>query len=136
MELFRGNMLRHSAIVSGSGKEYPSAPVGFEDQGWLDYVPIRAFGTINVEEKLPPSAAAVLINQAHTQTDIYLPVNALQKAMVENIDGNRTIRQIVENIADETEARTLFMRLWWYDQIVFDASRTADLSTGGRVSYG
>lgn len=125
IELFRGNMLRHSAIVYRSDFTYPAQPIGFAGTDWLDYVPIRVFGTISVEERLPASAAAVLINQAHTQTDIYLPINAAQKDMVERIDGTRTIGQIVPSFAERNEARTLFQRLWWYDQVVFDASASA-----------
>ena len=122
MELFRGNMLRHSAIVSSRNDEQRTRSVSFEDEAWLDYIPIRLFETISVEEKLPPSAAAVLINQSHTQTDIYLPISALQKKMVDRIDGARTIRQIFDRVGSQSDARTLFRRLWWYDQVVFDAS--------------
>lgn len=124
MELFRGNMLLHSAIVYRKGDEHGSRAIKFDGDSWLDYIPIRAFGTINVEEKLPLSAAAVLINQAHSQTDVYLPINRLQKAMVDQIDGRKTIRQIIAKTDGESEALTLFRRLWWYDQIVFDATRT------------
>jgi len=122
MELFRGNMLRHSAIVSSRNDEQRTQPVSFEGDDWLDYIPIRLLETINVEEKLPPNAAAVLINQAHTQTDIYLPVSALQKKMVDRINGARTIRQIFDRVGSQSDARTLFRRLWWYDQVVFDTS--------------
>ncbi len=127
MELFRGNMLRHSAIVSSRHDEDRMRSVSFKDDSWLDYIPIRLSETINVEEKLPSNAAAVLINRAHTETDIYLAINAAQKSMVERIDGTRTIRKIADQIASESDARTLFQQLWWYDQIVFDASRASDL---------
>ncbi|MGI9374262.1 MAG: class I SAM-dependent methyltransferase [Hyphomicrobiales bacterium] len=121
MELFRGNMLLHSAVVYGRDNEQRRT-ITFEGDDWLDYVPIRAFGTVNVEERLPPSAAAVLINQAHSQTDIYLPITQLQKKMVEEINGTRTVRQIIEKTNGQSEAITLFQRLWWYDQVVFNAT--------------
>jgi len=123
MELFRGNMLRHSAILFRSDLQQPTQPINFDGDAWLDYIPIRVSGTINVKDKLPAGTAAVLINQAHTQTDIYLPINDLQEAMVERIDGTRTIRQIIAPTDNATDARTLFMRLWWYDQVVFDITR-------------
>ena len=51
--------------------------------------------TICVQERLPPGAAAVLINRSHTYTDIYLPIDAQQKKMFDAIDGERTIGEIV-----------------------------------------
>jgi SAM-dependent methyltransferase len=127
MELFRGNMLRHSAIAYARTSEHHENLVTFEGDGWLDYIPIRMFGTINVEEKLPATAAAVLINQAHVQTDIYLPITPLQKAMVNEIDGARTVRQIVDKTSGQSEALPLFQRLWWYDQVVFDTTQCAPI---------
>jgi SAM-dependent methyltransferase len=126
MELFRGNMLRHSAIAVSDNDDRQASTVSFEGDAWLDYVPIRLPGTINVEEKLPPTAAAVLINQAHTQTDIYLPITAAQKDWVDLIDGQKTVRDIVGAETNIGAAKTLFQRLWWYDQVVFDASLKSD----------
>jgi hypothetical protein len=68
-----------------------------------------------VEEKLPPGAAAVLINRAHTDTDIYLPIDSQQKRLVEAIDGTRSLREIGGDQQRDL-CRALFKRLWWYDQ--------------------
>lgn len=122
VELFRGNMLRHSAVVYHADLPEPAQAINFDGDGWLDYIPIPVSGTILVEERLPAGAAAVLINRAHTQTDIYLPINAIQKRLFDTIDGERAIRDLVGDRGDLSEARTLFMRLWQYDQVVFDAS--------------
>ena len=75
-----------------------------------------------VQEQLPPGAAAVLINRNHTYTDIYLPIDAQQKALVDAIDGKRTIAEIAPDPALRRVARVLFEGLWWYDQVVFDLS--------------
>ena len=87
--------------------------------GW---VPVRLPDTISVDKKLPPGAAAVLINPRHTFTDLYLPIRAEELAWVEAIDGQRSIGEIVSDPADRDAARALFERLWWYDQIVFNRS--------------
>ena len=83
--------------------------------------------TISVQERLPPGAAAVLINQSHTYTDLYLPIDKEEKQLLEAIDGKRTIADIVHSTWVHEQhwerARSLFERLWWYDQVVFDASR-------------
>ena len=55
----------------------------FDGDGWLNYTPIRLPETITVQERLPPGAAAVLINQEHTDTDLYLPVDATELRLVE-----------------------------------------------------
>jgi hypothetical protein len=65
----------------------------------------------------------VLINRTHTYTDIYLPIDAQQKKMFDAIDGERTIGEIVVEQGQHDNARSLFERLWRYDQVVFDTSR-------------
>ncbi len=122
VELFRGNMLRHSAVVYHADLPEPAQAIDFDDDGWLDYIPIPVSGTIVVEERLPAGAAAVLINRAHTQTDIYLPIDTNQKRLFDTIDGERGIRDLVGDRGDLPAARTLFERLWQYDQVVFDTS--------------
>jgi len=121
MELFRGSMVRHSVIA------YPierrnSQPIDFAGASWPDYVPIRLPDTIAVQERLPPGAAAVLINRSHTFKDLFLPIDIRQKKMFDAIDGKRTIGEIASQATQFDAARTLFERLWRYDQVVFAAS--------------
>ena len=78
--------------------------------------------TLCVQERLPPGAAAVLINRAHTDTDIYLPIDAREKRLVDAIDGERSIGEIAGDEQRDV-CRALFERLWWHDQVVFDGSR-------------
>jgi len=121
IELFRGCMVQHG--LAAYRGDHPTSPrVSFEGDGWLDYVPIRLPDTIAVEERLPPRAAAVLINRNHSFTDIYLPIDAEEKALFDAIDGRRSIAEIAPDEALRPAARVLFERLWQYDQIVFDMS--------------
>ncbi len=121
-ELFRGTMLSHSAIVYRDDRSDRPQLIGFSGQAWLDYVPVRVPDTICVQERPPPGAAAVLINRAHTYHDIYLPIDAQQKRLFDAIDGERSIGEIVGDEHRELGG-ALFERLWWHDQVVFDASR-------------
>jgi len=121
VELFRGTMIRHSVVAYRD--DSPAAPVSFDGDAWLDYVPIRVPDTICVQERLPPGAATVLINRTHTYTDIYLPIDAQQKKMFDAIDGEQTIGEIVVEQGQHGTARAFFERLWRYDQVVFDTSR-------------
>lgn len=123
VELFRGTMVRHSAVAYRDDAPGERQQVSFVGDGWLGYVPIRMSETICVQERLPPGAAGVLINQSHTYTDIYLPIDAPEKRLLDAIDGERTIGAIVGEHGQRDTARVLFERLWWYDQVVFDASR-------------
>lgn len=122
VELFRGTMLRHTAVVYRSDSPGAGEEIDFTGERWLGYVPVRMPDTIAVKDRLPAGAAAVLINRRHTYTDLYLPIRAAELRMVEAIDGTRAIGAIVETAGDRDIARSLFERLWWYDQVVLDTS--------------
>ena len=120
-------MVRHSVIVYRDDSPSPFRPISFAGDAWLSYVPIRMSETICVQERLP--AGAVLINQNHTYTDLLMTIDAAEKRMFDAIDGNRTIDEILETTLPSSreqrqlDARAFFERLWWYDQVIFDASR-------------
>ena len=132
VELFRGTMVRHSAIAYRSGEPDALSAISFAGAAWLAFVPHRLPQTISVRERLPPGAAAVLINQGHTYTDIYLPIDAREAGWLAAIDGERSIGQIAQGGEDRAAARSFFERLWWYDQVTFDTSRTEAPATAGR----
>jgi len=128
IELFRGTMARHSVVAyrEDSGEKQQ---VSFAGDAWLDYVPVRMPDTVCVQERLPPGAAAVLINQTHTYRDLFLPIGSTEKRLFDAMDGRRSITEIVETTLSSVPsatnlemARTFFERLWWHDQVVFDAS--------------
>src|SRR5450432_1862920 len=100
IELFRGTMVRHSVTAyRNDGASDPRSvpqPINFAGDAWLDYVPIRMPDTICVQDRLPPGAAAVLINQTHTYRDLILPIGSEEKQWFDVIDGERSIRDIVE----------------------------------------
>lgn len=126
IELFRGTMVRHSFTAYRSDSEDLNRPVAFTGDAWLAYVPIRMAETVCIEDRLPPWAAAVLINTAHTYKDLLLPVNSREKVWFDAIDGVRRIGEIAarsSTLAGETNdvdaVRAFFERLWCYDQVVF-----------------
>jgi hypothetical protein len=129
VELFRGTMVRHSVIVYRDDSPGSQQPVSFESDAWLGYVPIRMADTICIQERLPAGAAAVLINQTHTCTDLVMPIDPTEKRMFDAIDGKRSVGEIAKETVPSTRkdspldlARAFFERLWWYDQVVFDGS--------------
>jgi len=129
VELFRGTMVRHSLIAYNKEQTDRTSPICFDRNGWQDYIPISLPATISVQERLPVGAAAVLINQAHTYTDLYLPINKREKQWFDAIDGEKSIKEILQivdprsAIQDHAEARHFFERLWQYDQVVFNTSK-------------
>jgi hypothetical protein len=124
VELFRGTMVRHSAIVYRNDRPGQNYPISFSGSAWLGYVPIRISDTVCVQERLPPGAAAVLINRTHSYRDIFLAIDPAEKRLFDAVDGTRTIRDIlVRAVSDQRMARSFFERLWWHDQVVFDASK-------------
>ncbi len=131
-ELFRGTMLRHSAIVYRDDGPRTAQRMDFADDASLQWVPIRMPDTLCLQERLPAGAAAVLINQTHTYRDLFLPIDAMEKRLFDAIDGNRTVGDIVARAPRASPgpsvlevARGLFERLWRYDQVVFDRSAGA-----------
>jgi SAM-dependent methyltransferase len=133
VELFRGTMVRHSLIAYRDDRPGDRQPLRFDDDRWHDYVPICLPETISVQKRLPPGAIAVLINQAHTDPDLYLAITAQEKRWHEAINGERTIDDIMHSTTTSDSrqrhrerAKAFFERLWWYDQVVFDTSKRID----------
>lgn len=120
MELFRGTMALHHAIVERQD-EVPRA-VRFDDGSCLDHRPIRQPGTVCVEERLPPGAAGVLINRRHTDTDLILPIDRAEKRFYEDIDGQLTLRELAARHPRVQSPHRFVERLWQYDQVVLDAT--------------
>jgi hypothetical protein len=59
-----------------------------------------------------------------------MPIDSTEKRLFDAIDGNRCIGEIAEGTLSSSQQKTqieivraFFERLWWYDQVVFDASR-------------
>jgi SAM-dependent methyltransferase len=131
IELFRGTMIRHSVIGYRDDNATSSRQLSFSGDEWLGYVPIRMSDTLCVQEHLPAGAAGVLINQTHTYKDLFLPIGVTEKRLFDAIDGLRTTKDIVDGAQEPSTsrrasfdiARTFFERLWWHDQVVFDASQ-------------
>ena len=130
-ELFRGTMLRHSAIAYRDDVPDNLNRISFSGDAWLAYVPVRMPDTVCVRERLPPGAVAVLINQSHTYHDIYLPIDATEMRLLDLIDGSRSVGDIVDEASPSSQTasrldavRGFFERLWWHDQVVFDISAT------------
>ena len=132
VELFRGTMVSHSMVLYRSDSPDSPQPVSFTGDAWLGYLPIRMSDTICVQERLPPGAAAVLINQNHTYRDLIMPIDSTEKRLFDATDGNSSIREIVKRTLPSSQeksqldvARMFFERLWWYDQVVFQTSKSA-----------
>lgn len=130
VELWRGTMLRHSLIAYRADRPGDRHLPRFDQDGWLGYVPLRLPETRSVRERLPAGAAAALLNRSHSDPDLVMFVDAAELRLVEAIDGRRSIAGIVQRLAAPAasqrslrqQARSLFQRLWWYDQVVFDAA--------------
>jgi len=130
VELFRGTIARHSVIAYRDDGPPLRQMIDFSRDAWPDYVPVRMADTICIQERLPAGAAAVLINQTHTATDLINTIDPTEKRMFDAMDAKSSIGEIAERVGGSSpkqspldRARAFFERLWWYDQVVFDASR-------------
>lgn len=127
MELFRGTMVRHGAVVYRKEEPGRSASVDFDRDAWLGYVPIRLPDTLTVRDRdrLPAGASAVLINRNHTYNDLYLPIDGGEERLLAAVDGKRTIAEIAGESGEPGMARRLFQRLWQWDQVVVYLQKVA-----------
>jgi SAM-dependent methyltransferase len=136
IELFRGTMLTHSVVAYRNDRPGGSQQPEFNSEKCLGYVPIRRADTICIQERLPPDAAAVLINQSHTFKDLVLLLDAAEKKLFDGIDGNTRIGDIISSKSASSSpidsSCRFFERLWRWDQIVFDQSKTA---TGVKADF-
>ena len=123
-------MVRHSVIAYRDDSPGGAQLTSFAGDAWLGYVPLRMPDTICVQEGLPPGAAAVLINPTHAYRDLIMPIDSTEKALFDAIDGDLSVGGIVERTLPSSRsshldtARAFFEKLWLYDQVVYDASRS------------
>jgi SAM-dependent methyltransferase len=115
VELFRGTMTRHTAIAF-AGDEAPRDVLDFSDPAAGRWVPVRVPTAVAVEDRLPPGAAAALINRAHTDTDLVLFAGRRQCEIFRAIDGEITIAELGPGAPEFVE------RLWRHDLVVVDRS--------------
>lgn len=127
VELFRGTMTRHSAVVHRQDHPGDPQPIRFTGGDLLGYVPIVEPTVLVLEERLPPGAAAALLNRAHSFTDLVLFVDDVERRLFDRIDGRRRIADI------GGDAGAFVERLWRHDLVVIDAG---DLDSGRRASRG
>jgi SAM-dependent methyltransferase len=132
VELFRGTMVRHSFVVHRTPDAAATQRIAFAGDAWPGYVPLRMPDTLCIRERLPPGAAAVLINRAHSYNDLSLPIDARELAWFEAIDGARSIAELAGSREALGPARDFFERLYDHDQIVLDASRPAQAASRAR----
>lgn len=129
VELLRGTLMRHSAIVYRDDLPSHRWSVRFDGDDWPTAVPLRLPHTLCLRERLPPGAAAALLNQRHSYPDLVLLIGPDEIRLFNAIDGRRTVAEIARHAslgldapARRQQVKTFFERLWWYDQVVFDLS--------------
>jgi hypothetical protein len=89
-------------------------------------MPLRFPWSRLVKERLPEGAAGVLLNRSHQFHDLVMVLGVPEARLFEDIDGCRTIAEIADHDGEigPEDLRAFFERLWWHDQVVFDASRS------------
>lgn len=119
VELFRGTLTRHT-VIAFAASDAATARLDFADAtaaaGW---VPVPVPTTVVVRERLPPGAAAALLNRAHPSTDLVLFADRAQLATFERIDGQRPISALGDG------ALALVERLWRHDLVVVDTTASS-----------
>jgi SAM-dependent methyltransferase len=115
VELFRGTITRHTVIAYRSDDD-TSGRIDFSQPAAAQWVPIRVPTAVAVQERLPPGAAAALLNRAHTSTDLVMFVDRGELSTFRAIDGERPIGVLGR------KARQFVERLYRHDLVVIDAT--------------
>ena len=130
VELFRGTISRHSLIAYRDDHPGDPQPINFNGDAWQSYIPIRQPNLICIKDRLPPGAAAILINQDHVDRDLIHPIDSLEKHLFDEIDGTQSIAKIIDRVSNAISSQLhlektqgFFKRLWQYDHVVLDASK-------------
>jgi hypothetical protein len=138
IELFRGTMSRHSAVIYRNERQRSLHDISFDGDAWFDYVPIRIPDTVCILDHLPSGAAAVLINRTHAYKDLFLVLSENERRIFDAIDGRSTITEILgktssclDRVSHPPASRKFFERLWWHDQIVFETGNWKKVPTCG-----
>ena len=137
-ELYRGGMPAHEYIVCRDDRPVSEYDVSFDDQRWLDYVPVTNPGLSIIEQDLPPGAAARLRWEAHYYPEISALVDARQASLFNASDGFRTISEVISDagggardLAEREFAKNFFQSMWQLDYLWFrTASQRAALPEG------
>lgn len=117
VELFRGTITRHTAIAFRDD-DTTSGVLDFAGSDVGRWVPVRAPTAIAVEERLPPGAAAALINRAHTDTDLVMFADRHEHQIFGSVDGTRTVAELGAGATEVVE------RLWRHDLVAIDTTQT------------
>jgi SAM-dependent methyltransferase len=131
VELFRGEITHHEFVAYRDDRPFAAQPVRFSDNAWRLYIPVRLPWTKRILERRPAGSAAVLLNPAHKHTDLVLVIDAFEDGLLSQIDGTRSLGDIVRELPDSGDvqrASQFFRKLWEYDQVVIDASGQDALS--------
>jgi SAM-dependent methyltransferase len=114
VELFRGTITTHSLIAHRTD-DVDTTTLDFTAADADSWFPIVVPTTVAVEERLPPGAAAALLNRAHTATDLVMFVDEADLRTFRAIDGSTPVGAL------GPAARQLIERLWRHDLVVVDA---------------
>lgn len=114
LELFRGTIARHT-VIAFDADDPTTCRLDFADPRAGRWRPIRAPTAIAVEDRVPPGAAAALLNRAHSATDLVMFVDSAELEIFQRIDGALTIAALG---ADPRFVE----RLHRHDLVVIDAS--------------
>ncbi|MAT07054.1 MAG: methyltransferase type 12 [Acidimicrobiaceae bacterium] len=118
VELFRGTIERHT-VIAFADDDTRSGSVPFDTPERLVPITIPTVIAVDDPDRLPPGAAAALLNRAHTFTDLVLFVDRAELETVRSIDGVRTVADLGAGAVNLVE------RLWRHDLVVLDATGAA-----------
>ena len=89
-------MVTHGFIAYRDDGAGEIQKISFAGNRWRKYISIRSPLAVCVRERVPPGSVAVLINTAHTYTDLILTIDTLEDRLLSAIDGKQTLAEILQ----------------------------------------
>ena len=124
MELFRGSMTRHTALLYRDSAE---GAVQVSKRHMRQAIPIPTPNTHELRDDVPDGFEVVLVSGLHRDPDLYLPLTMSELEVYHSIDGETTAKSIAAALAYDSEEELeqfddLLNRLWLNDHIQLDLS--------------
>jgi hypothetical protein len=132
-------MVRHNVVAFTNDHPGDVRQVSFAATRGSTTSPSACLTSICIQQRLPAGRRPVLINQTHTDTDLFVPIDAAEKRLFDAIDGQSTVanscgaRAIIGGRRRARDRARLLRAALVVRPVVFDASRVLPPRVGGGV---
>ena len=126
IELFRSSIRKHQFVACRADRPGSAYRPDFPGPGFSRYVPVFTPGIKIVKEDYPNGGKGKIHYPLHEIGDPSFVLDASQLALLETVDGRRSVASIVRKVAGKKDvksleelARRFFQTMWEHDFLLF-----------------